>query len=82
MQAIEGTLDDGRLTLFSPLPTGIHRARVVVLVEDAPAPALPAQELRETPVLAENEFSALSLAAWADDSIDEDVDWEAYFELV
>ena len=81
MQAIEGTLDDGRLTLFSPLPTGIHRARVVVLVEDAPAPALPARS-RETPVLAENEFSALSLAAWAGDSIDEDVDWEAYFELV
>ena len=52
------------------------------MVEDSAAPALPAQEMKASPVLAEDEFAALSLSAWANDSVDEDVNWEDYFGLV
>ncbi len=81
MQAIEGTLENGHLTLFSALPSDVRRARVVVLFEDAFSQGLPVQELRPTAASAENEFAAMSLAAWADEPIDETADWEAFFGL-
>ena len=82
MHAIEATLENGSITLLEPLPAHIHKARVVILFEDAlPAAAVPAAILKSISPSAEAQFDALALAAWADDSVDENTDWERHFGL-
>lgn len=81
MHAIEATLDHGKLLLSEPLPAGVKSARVIILVEDAPSLAMPAQVLTPQAVSAEQEFEALSLAGFYDNDSDQNVDWEQYFGL-
>ena len=81
MHAIEATLDHGKLLLSEPLPANVNSARVIILVEDAPSLAMPAQVLTPQAVSAEQEFDALSLAGFVDRATDENVNWERYFGL-
>lgn len=81
MHAIEATLDKGKLVLNEPLPSNIKSAKVIILLEDVPEVALPAQILTPQAVSSEQDFESLSIASFFGGESDENTDWERYFGL-
>jgi hypothetical protein len=84
MHAIKATYDHGKISLLEPMPEGIEKATLTIVVEedgDEPHVSVPAGQLQPVKQDAERDFQALGAANFMNEPSDAGVDWEDFFGL-
>ena len=85
MLALKARYEKGRIQLLEPMPDGIDKAELHIIVipsvkgENPFTP--PTQEYYAQLRTSEEEFKEIGLATFFDTEDDADIDWEDYFGL-
>lgn len=84
MHAIKATYDHGKISLIEPMPPGIEKAALTIIVEEEgvePRVSIPAAQFRSVDQDGERDFQSLGAANFMNEPLDSDVDWEDFFGL-
>ena len=79
MHAIKALYREGNIELLSPLSAADDTELLIVVLDREGRTGIPSETLKPSPCTSEEEFRALGMASFANDSDNQDVDWEEVF---
>lgn len=80
MHAIKALYRNGNIELLSPLSAADDTELLILVLDREGRTGIPSETLRRGPSTSEEEFRALGMASFANDSDAPDVDWEEVFD--